>query len=246
MVPEEDAAVDTVCFSSCSNCVEDYHVDVIFNVDMNGVADFDGTDAPYVFGSYNDWDNFQSQAMMSDEDGDGIYSTTVTGFMFNDSVTVLFGYGQTIEQVPAICGTADPELGMYVRKLPLRDADGESVLDLDPVAFGQCPVDNSPRVHLKVDVSSVVSNWPAEVSLCVVGSFNGWGNACYEEMMDEDGDNIYEVIIGDLEPGTNYEFKFLANEIYPSPNDSVFLGRDAPTKRILDSSAFSSNEDFLL
>ena len=40
--------------------------------------------------------------------------------------------------------------------------------------------------------------------------------------------------------------KFLANEIYPSPSESVFLGRDAPTKSILASSAFSSNEDFLL
>ena len=236
-VPEEDAAVDTVCFSSCVNCIEDYPVDVIFNLDMNGVVDFDGTDAPYVFGSYNNWDNFQSQAMMSDDDGDGIYSATVTGFMFNDSVTVLFGYGQTIEQVPAICGTADPELGMYVRELPLRDADGESVLDLGPIAFGQCPADNSPRVHLKVDVSSVVSNWPDEVSLCVVGSFNGWGNACYEEMMDEDGDNIYEVIIGDLEPGTSYEFKFLANEGWDDP----ITESGAPLGSSCD---FNPNDDF--
>ena len=236
-VPEQNAAVDTVCFSSCVNCVEDYPVDVVFNLDMNGVIGFDGTDAPYVFGSYNDWDNFQSQSIMSDEDGDGIYSTTVTGFMFNDSVTVLFGYGQTIEQVPAICGLADPELEMYVRELPLRDADGEPILNLDPIAFGQCPVDNSPRVHLKVDVSSVVSNWPNDVSLCVVGTFNNWSNACYEQMMDEDGDNIYEVIIGDLEPGTNYEFKFLANEGWNDP----ITESGAPLGSVCD---FNPNDDF--
>ena len=118
---------------------------------MNGVVGFDGTDAPYVFGSYNNWDNFQNQSMLSDADGDGIYSGTVTGFMFNDSVTVLFGYGQTIEQVPAICGIADPDLGMYVRELPLRDADGETVLNLDPIAFGGCPPEGP---YQRIDVSS--------------------------------------------------------------------------------------------
>ena len=123
---------------------------------MNDVIGFDGTELPYVFGSYNNWDNFQSHSMMSDDDGDGIYSTTVTGFMFNDSVTVLFGYGQTIEQVPAVCGVADPELGMYVRELPIRDANGEAVLDLDPIPFSQCSADNSPRVHLRVDVLSLI------------------------------------------------------------------------------------------
>ena len=41
------------------NCVADYPLDVVFNLDMNGVVGFDGIDAPYVFGSYNNWDNFQ-------------------------------------------------------------------------------------------------------------------------------------------------------------------------------------------
>ncbi|MDG1224712.1 MAG: hypothetical protein P8O00_09050, partial [Candidatus Marinimicrobia bacterium] len=31
-----DVAVDTVCFSSCTNCIEDYPVDVTFNLDMRG------------------------------------------------------------------------------------------------------------------------------------------------------------------------------------------------------------------
>ena len=235
-VPEEDAAVDTVCFSSCVNCVADYPLDVVFNLDMNGVVGFDGTEAPYVFGSYNNWDNFQSQSMLSDVDGDGIYSSTVTGFMFNDSVTVLFGYGQTIEQVPAICGIADPELGMYVRELPLRDADGESVLNLEPIAFGGCPP-VGPSVHLRVDVSSVVANWPDEVSLCVVGSFNNWGSPCFAPMTDEDGDNIYEAMISGLAPGTDYEFKFLANEGWGDP----ITESGAPLGSVCD---FNPNDDF--
>ena len=73
-------------------------------------------------------------------------------------------------------------------------------------------------MHLRIDVSSVVANWPDEVSLCVVGSFNNWGNPCFAPMTDEDVDNIHEAMIGDLVPGTDYEFKFLANEGWGDPN----------------------------
>ena len=81
---------------------------------MNDVAGFDGTEQPYVFGSFNDWDNISSQTMLSDEDGDNIYSGTVSGLMFH-SVTVLFGYGSQFEIVPLECGIADSDLGITVR-----------------------------------------------------------------------------------------------------------------------------------
>ena len=215
-VPAVSTVLDTVCFSSCENCIEDYPVDVVFNVDMSGVTGFDGSEAPYVFGSFNEWDPTSNTVALADTDGDNIYTGTLTGLMYADSVTVLFGYGSNFETVPAICGVADPELGLYVRELPLTDADGESVLILDPLAYGGCPP-AGPSVHLRVDVSSVVANWPDEVSLCVVGSFNNWGNACFAPMTDEDGDNIYEAMIDNLTPGTNYEFKFLANEGWGDP-----------------------------
>ena len=215
-VPAVSTVLDTVCFSSCENCIEDYPVDVVFNVDMSGVTGFDGSEAPYVFGSFNEWDPTSNTVALADADGDNIYTGTLTGLMYADSVTVLFGYGSNFETVPAICGVADPELGLYVRELPLTDADGESVLILDPLAYGGCPP-AGPSVHLRVDVSSVVANWPDEVSLCVVGSFNNWGNACFAPMTDEDGDNIYEAMIDNLTPGTNYEFKFLANEGWGDP-----------------------------
>ena len=216
VVPEVSTVLDTVCFSSCENCIEDYPIDVLFNVDMGGVTGFDGSESPYVFGSFNDWDPTSNTIALSDNDGDNIYTGTLTGLMYSDSVTVLFGYGSNYETVPAICGIADPELGMFVRGLPLTDAEGESVLILDPIAYGGCPP-AGPSVHLRVDVSSVVANWPDEVSLCVVGSFNNWGSTCFAPMTDEDGDNIYEAIIEDLTSGANYEFKFLANGGWGDP-----------------------------
>ena len=224
-VPEVDTVLDTVCFAKCEGCIENYPLDVTFNVDMSGVSGFDPSEPPYVFGSYNLWDNFQGYTILSDNNGDNIYSGTVSGFMFNDSVTYLFGHNaptyEGIEIVPAICGVGDPEIELYVRELPLRLADGDSLLVLDTISFSQCPVDNSPKARLAVDVNSMIDVWPDTVKLCVVGSFNGWvgpNAACYAEMFDEDGDNIYETIISGLTAGSDYEFKFLANQGWDNPD----------------------------
>ena len=58
IVPQVATSVDTVCFSSCDDCIENYPLDVTFSVDMSEVDGFTiGTDAPFVFGSYNGWEN---------------------------------------------------------------------------------------------------------------------------------------------------------------------------------------------
>ena len=212
-----DVEVPLVCFGSCMDCVGEYTVDITFNVDMNDVAGFDGSEQPYIFGSFNNWDNFSTQTMLSDNDGDNIYTGTILDFISTDSVTVLFGFGQTVESVPSECGILDSDLGMNVRELPIMDSEGDSVLVLDPVSFGNCPLDNSPRVFFQVDVSSVIDQWPADFSLCAVGSFAGW-NACGLQLTDEDGDNIYTGLLTDLEDGVSYEYKFLVNEGWGDPN----------------------------
>jgi hypothetical protein len=155
--------------------------------------------------------------MMSDDDGDNIYTGTILDFSSTDSVTVLFGYGQNIETVPNECGILDNDLGMNVRLLPIMDAQGDSVLILDALAFGNCPMDNTPKVLFRVDVSSVVDAWPEDFSLCVIGSFANW-TSCGLQLTDEDGDNIYTGVVSDLEDGVGYEYKFLVNEGYDDPN----------------------------
>jgi hypothetical protein len=184
---------------------------------MTNVDGFDGSEQPYVFGSYNNWDNFSTQTMLSDEDGDNVYTGTIADFISTDSVTVLFGFGQTIETVPSECGILDNELGLNVRELPIMDSEGDSVLVLDSIAFGNCPLDNSPRAYFQVDVSSMVDQWPADFNLCVVGSFANW-SSCGLQLTDEDGDNIYTGLLTDLEDGASYEYKFLANEGWNDPN----------------------------
>jgi len=210
MVGETDTVVDTVCFGSCENCIDNYPVDVTFNLDMSSIAGFDGSEQPYVFGSYNNWDNFTSPTMLSDDNGDNVFSGTVLDLMYNDSITVLFGYGQNFETVPSGCGVYDSGLMMNVRLLPIRDAEGDTVLVLPPIAYGGCPPDSTPRALFQVDVSSVIGNWPADFNLCVTGSFDGW-SGCGTSLTDFDGDNIYTGIVTNLIDSTDYEYKFLVN-----------------------------------
>ena len=138
-VGAEDAMADTVCFSSCENCIENHPVDVTFNLDMSGVAGFDGSDAPYVFGSFNNWDNISTQTMLADSEGDNIYTGTVADLMYEDSITVLFGFGSNFEIVPDTCGIPDASLGVNVRLLPIDLAGSDSVLILPSVSYGECP-----------------------------------------------------------------------------------------------------------
>ena len=103
------------------------------------------------------------------------------GLAFNDSVTVLFGYGNNYEALPANCGIADSELKFNVRPLPLRDAQGALTLVLETVPYGNCPVDltrpydNAPVPTLAAaDVISIYSDSYTSVS----SEYNpGWGQA---------------------------------------------------------------------
>ena len=206
----EDLLLPTVCFGKCIDCFDDYPVDVTFNLDMSDVSNFDGSEQPYLFGSFNNWDNFSSQVMLADDDGDNIYTGVVSGLMFLDSITVLYGYGTNFESVPEECSVYDSELMINVRRLPIQDAEGYEELILDPIKYGECPVDNTPRALFQVDVSSVIDQWPDDFSLCVTGVFDGW-SGCGTVLSDNNGDQIYTGIVTDLEPGVDYEYKFLVN-----------------------------------
>ena len=215
-VMETDMVLETVCFGKCTGCFDDYAVAVTFNLDMNDVFGFDGTEQPYVFGSYNNWDNFGGQTMLSDDDGDNIYTGTVPNLMFYDSVTVLFGYGSQFEIVPVECGVFDSENLITVRSLPLLDANGEETLILDALPYGACPLDNTPRVLFQVDVTTVMGQWPDGYDVCVTGSFDSW-SGCGLSLTDPEGDGVYSGIVTGLTDGDSYEFKFLVNSGWNDP-----------------------------
>jgi len=214
-----DVTVPTVCFGACQDCLGNYPIDVTFNLDMSEVSDFDGsTQQPVVFGSFNNWVQTDG-IILSDDNLDNIYSGTHT-FNIQDSVTLVYGYGSNFETVPSECAVYDSENYINVRPLPLENAAGQTELNLEVVKYEQCPVDNTPRALFQVDVSSVIGLWPPDFSLCVTGSFDGW-TGCGLELSDDNGDNIFEGVVTNLDNGANYEYKFLVNgqwgnELYES------------------------------
>jgi len=211
-LPETDTTIGPICFGGCVDCAPAGPVDVTFNVDMSGVAGFDGTEAPYVFGSFNDWDSFGGQTMLADEDGDNVYTGTVDDLMSDVEITFLFGYSTNYEQnVPEECGILDSDLGLNVRLLPIQDASGSDVLVLDAIPYGGCPTgDPVSSAQFAVDVSTVVSTFPEGYQVYVTGEFDGW-SGWGAVLTDDDGDMVYIGTKSDLVAGTAYEYKFVIN-----------------------------------
>jgi len=211
-LPAINTIIGPICFGECSDCVDAHPVDVTFNVDMNGVDGFDGTEVPYVFGSFNNWDSFSSQTMLTDGDGDNVYTGTVDDLMSDQEHTFLFGYGANYEQnVPEECVILDSGLGLNVRQLPIQDAGSSEVLVLDAIPYDGCTEeDPASSAMFSVDVSTVVSTFPEGYSVCVTGNFDGW-TGCGAVLTDDDGDMVYTGIQSDLVAGTAYEYQFVIN-----------------------------------
>jgi hypothetical protein len=207
---DADTTIGPICFSGCTDCSPPVPVDVTFNVDMSLEDGFDGTEAPYVFGSFNNWNQVDPTTVLEDIDGDNVYTGTVNSLMSDQEHTFLFGYGTNFETVPDECGILDPDLGMNVRPLPIDLAGPDSLLILDVVPYGECLVDSTPRVLFAVDVSTVVSTFPEGYQVCVTGSFDGW-SGWGAVLTDNDSDMVYTGTVSDLVADTSYEYKFVIN-----------------------------------
>ena len=171
--------------------------DVTFFVDMNTQAI--SPNGIHLAGSFQDWD--PSTFMMSDNDADGVYELTLT--LDQDSIyEYKFVNGNEWggdESLGGDCGT--PVDGNRTLNTGL-----DSILILDSVCFGSCdpcsPVDQT--ITFKVDMSmETVSS----LGVHVAGDFQDWEPSA-TELLDEDGDNVYEVTIsGDF--SGDYEYKFI-------------------------------------
>ena len=217
-LPAINTTIGPLCFGECSDCIDPHPVDVTFNIDMNGVNGFDGTEVPYVFGSFNDWNNFGGETMLSDGDGDNVYTGTVNDLMSDQEHTFLFGYGTNYEIVPEDCGLMDSNLSAYVRLLPIQDAGSDEALVLDAIPYGGCPEDDpTSSAMFSVDVSTVVSTFPEGYTVWASGTFDnwsGWGVG----LTDNDGDMVYTGTKSDLVAGTDYEYVYTINNFQAGIN----------------------------
>lgn len=181
-------------------------VNVTFQVDMNETpANPAGV---FVAGSFQGW--LAGGTIMSDPDGDGIFSVTAP-VEVGSLVQWKYMNGPTWgleETVPPACGNPNDNFNRFIASAPEVDTV------LDPVCFGACvacgtQIATTP-LTLEVDMSLQTVS---ASGVHVAGSFQGW-NPGGTELTDPDGDGIYSVTL-DVEPAT-YQFKFLNGNAWGS------------------------------
>ena len=200
-------------YNSCSACDGTGGGATVFNVDMscvdgagatvNGATSFSEV---FVTGPWCGWCSADGYNVLTDADGDGIYSVEVAGL----TGTVEYKYG--------IDGFADQEqlvddMANGASCAPVTDFAGYANRQVEAGAtandtFGSCTscADQvePANVTFKVDMNQYAEGY-AYSGVFINGSFNGWCGTC-NPMDDADGDGVWELTLS-LSPGT-IEYKF--------------------------------------
>ena len=185
---------------------------VTFNVDMSQYGLADG-DTVHVNGEFTGWCGDCGYNVMSDDDGDGIYSLTLDldpgSYFWKYTVN---GWNDQESFSEAVDGCTVNNNGNFDRQVVV----GTEALEVSYCfntceAAGSCPV---PPETYDITFSVDPSNYNngegiADTDqLYVSGSFNGWSGDA-NPMSDDDGDGIWEVTIA-IADGT-HEYKFTMN-----------------------------------
>ena len=200
--------LDPVCFGECENCINaNPTIDVTFQVNM--AEQTVSADGVHIAGNFQGWD--PASSIMSDTDGDGIYSLTVQ-VDANSNLSYKFINGNAwtaAEVVPSACGLPDG-LGGVNRIVETGAID----VIVSPVCFGAC--ENCAAAPVMADVLFLVNMSNEVVSplgVHLVGELQGW-SAGTTSMTDSDADGIYEVTLS-AEVGSTVEFRFLNGNDWP-------------------------------
>ncbi len=198
VVPQNNTILNTVCFSSCSNCSSPGNSAITFQVNMSNVSV--SPNGVHLVGSFNNWD---ANATLMSPSGNNIYSVTLN----LDSTSIVqykfingnsFGFD---EEVPASCGVPNG-VGGYNRSLAIP----QTSTTLPLVCFSSCTnciVSTNVNVTFRVDMSneSVSPN-----GIHLAGSFNNWNAA--STAMNPIGLGIYEVTLP-LDSTATIQYKFI-------------------------------------
>ena len=185
---------------------------VTFNVDMSQYELADG-DTVHVNGEFTGWCGDCGYNVMSDDDGDGIYSLTLQldpgSYFWKYTVN---GWTDQESFSEAVDGCTVNNNGNFDRQVVV----GAEALEVSYCfntceAAGECPV---PPTTYDVTFSVDTNNYNngegiADTDqLYVSGSFNNW-SGMGNPMSDDDGDGIWEATIA-IADG-DYEYKFTMN-----------------------------------
>ncbi|MDE0871230.1 MAG: T9SS type A sorting domain-containing protein [Flavobacteriales bacterium] len=224
LVEGTDAIVtEAYCYNSCSACQDTTGgggggpYEITFNVNMaNEEVDPTGV---YIAGGADF--GVPGDNPMSDDDGDGIYTITVT---------LDEGYTGHYTFTNGACG--DWSCKENLAGLPCGDETNYNDRLLDPVmnnttistCFGQCSTDGTCEQNVFSSVTFRVNMADETVTTGVTifgGSINGWNNTA-TPLADDDADGIWEVTL-DL-PAGGHEYKFVnggSEEIFDAIADGA-------------------------
>ena len=180
----------------------DSYRDVEINVDMNkaiadGLFDVNNHALILLIDSVNEY-------VMSDENGDQIFSITISNLIFGKTYEYQYAVNETLEILEG-----DRIFTVYEDKNLLSDYYGE----LNPTILIFL-VNMSYQIQL--------GNFDSDTQLLnIVGDLNDWAGEQLEP--SEDNEGIYMITITDVEVGQEIEFKFRINEDnweFPNPDVS--------------------------
>ncbi|MFM7727688.1 MAG: hypothetical protein ACKO7B_13360, partial [Flavobacteriales bacterium] len=203
-----DTTLATICYGECADCIIiNPTIDVTLQVNMAGQTV--SADGVHVAGNFQGWDPAATE--MSDADGDGVYTVTVT---VDENANLLYKFinGNSYdfsEVVPSTCGLPDG-LGGVNRVIETGAID----IVASPVCFGAC--ENCVVEPTSVDATILVNMMNEVVSadgVYLVGDFQNWTPG-ETPMIDSDGDMIYEATISAL-VGSTIQFRFLNGNDWP-------------------------------
>ena len=200
-------------YNSCSACDGTGGGNTTFNVDMtcvdaagatvNGATSFTEV---FVTGPWCGWCSADGYNVLTDADGDGIYSVEIGGL----TGTVEYKYGidaftdqeQLVDDMAngADCAPVTDFAGYANRQIEAGSASSD--------VFGSCSACEDQvapaNVTFRVDMNQYAEAYAYD-GVFINGSFNGWCGGC-NAMSDDDGDGVWEVTLS-LAVGT-IEYKF--------------------------------------
>ena len=200
-------------YNSCSACDGTGGGNTTFNVDMtcvdaagatvNGATSFTEV---FVTGPWCGWCSADGYNVMTDADGDGIYSVEIGGL--TGTVEYKYGIDAFTDQEQLV-----DDMANGADCAPVTDFAGYANRQIEAGAtssdvFGSCSACEDQvapaNVTFRVDMNQYAEAYAYD-GVFINGSFNGWCGIC-NPMSDDDGDGVWEVTLS-LAVGT-IEYKF--------------------------------------
>ena len=197
LVVTGDVVLPVVCWGACVDCAAaPVFYDVTFQVDM---SEQNGFTTPEVNGSFNGWCG--NCTAMSDANGDGIWSVTVT--LQEGTYEYKFSHDNWTGQEALAPGSSCTVTTDVFTNRTITVSQDEV---LPAVCYGSCAVCGINTGPYDVTFSLDMNNADFPFTTPEVnGTFNNWCGNC-APMSDSDGDNIWTLTVS-LQEGS-YDYKF--------------------------------------